>query len=116
MALGWAVIGTGLHVDHKIAPAINAAPDAELVAVCSRDQDRAEACAAKHGARAAYSDLGAMLRTRASMPCSSPLLTPCTRGTRAAGGADRLACVLRKTHAHDTDDVVGWSPPAEPAA
>ena len=46
MALGWAVISTGLHVDHKIAPAINATPDAELVAVCSRDRDRAEACAA----------------------------------------------------------------------
>ena len=62
MPLGWAVISTGLHVDHKIAPAINATPDAELVAVCSRDQDRAEACAAKHGAKAAYSDLGALLR------------------------------------------------------
>jgi predicted dehydrogenase len=62
MALGWAVISTGLHVDHKIAPAINATPDAELVAVCSRDQDRAEACAAKHGAKTAYSDLAALLR------------------------------------------------------
>ena len=61
MALGWAVISTGLHVDHKIAPAINATPDAELVAVCSRDQDR-EACAAQHGAKGAYSDLGALLR------------------------------------------------------
>lgn len=57
MALGWAVISTGLHADHKIAPAINATPDAELVAVCSRDQDRGEACAAKHGTKAAYSDL-----------------------------------------------------------
>src|SRR5919108_5810190 len=41
MALGWAVISTGLHVDHKIAPAINATPDAELVATYSRDQGRA---------------------------------------------------------------------------
>ena len=39
MALGWAIISTGLHVEHKIAPAINATPDAELVAVYSRDQD-----------------------------------------------------------------------------
>jgi 1,5-anhydro-D-fructose reductase (1,5-anhydro-D-mannitol-forming) len=62
MALGWGVISTGLHVDHKIAPAINATPDAELVAVCSRDQGRAEACAVKHGARAAYNDLGDLLR------------------------------------------------------
>jgi 1,5-anhydro-D-fructose reductase (1,5-anhydro-D-mannitol-forming) len=62
MALGWAVISTGLHVDQKIAPAINATPDAELVAIYSRDQGRAEACAQKHGAKAAYSDLGALLR------------------------------------------------------
>ena len=62
MALGWAIISTGLHVDHKIAPAINATPDAELVAVCSRDQERAEACAAKHGAKVAYNALGELLR------------------------------------------------------
>ena len=61
MALGWAVISTGLHVDHKIAPAITATPEAELVATYSREQSRAEACAQKHGARAAYSDLGALL-------------------------------------------------------
>jgi 1,5-anhydro-D-fructose reductase (1,5-anhydro-D-mannitol-forming) len=62
MALGWAVISTGLHVDQKIAPAINATPDAELVAIYSRDQGRAEACAAKHGAKTAYSDLSALLQ------------------------------------------------------
>jgi 1,5-anhydro-D-fructose reductase (1,5-anhydro-D-mannitol-forming) len=62
MTLGWAIISTGLHVDNKIAPAINATPEAELVAVCSRDQGRAEACAQKHGARAAYSDMQALLR------------------------------------------------------
>jgi 1,5-anhydro-D-fructose reductase (1,5-anhydro-D-mannitol-forming) len=62
MALGWAIISTGLHVDSKIAPAINATPDATLIAIYSRDQGRAEACAHKHGAKAAYSDLGALLR------------------------------------------------------
>jgi 1,5-anhydro-D-fructose reductase (1,5-anhydro-D-mannitol-forming) len=62
MTLGWAIISTGLHVEHKIAPAINATPDAELVAVYSRDQGRAEACAGTHGAKAAYSDLGDLLR------------------------------------------------------
>jgi 1,5-anhydro-D-fructose reductase (1,5-anhydro-D-mannitol-forming) len=62
MALGWGVISTGLHVDHKIAPAINATPNAELVAIYSRDQARADACAQKHGAKAAYSDLAALLR------------------------------------------------------
>jgi 1,5-anhydro-D-fructose reductase (1,5-anhydro-D-mannitol-forming) len=62
MALGWGVISTGLHVDHKIAPAINATPDAKLVAIYSRDQARADACAQKHGAKAAYNDLAALLR------------------------------------------------------
>jgi 1,5-anhydro-D-fructose reductase (1,5-anhydro-D-mannitol-forming) len=62
MALGWGIVSTGLHVDTKIAPAINAAPDAELVAIYSRDQGRAEACAQKHGAKAAYGQLEALLR------------------------------------------------------
>src|SRR2546421_9300241 len=61
MTLGWAIITTGLHADLKIAPALNATPDAELVAVYSRDQGRAEAFAQKHGAKAAYSDLEALL-------------------------------------------------------
>src|SRR5438128_10042124 len=61
MTLGWAIITTGLHADLKIAPALNATPDAELVAVYSRDQGRAEAFAQKHGAKVAYSDLEALL-------------------------------------------------------
>src|SRR5262249_29044625 len=62
MTLGWAIITTGLHADVKIAAALNATPDAELVAVYSRDQGRAEAFAQKHGAKAAYSNLEALLR------------------------------------------------------
>jgi len=62
MTLGWAIITAGMHADLKVAPALNATPDAELVAVYSRDQGRAEAFAKKHGAKAAYSDLDALLR------------------------------------------------------
>ena len=51
MAFGWGIISTGLHPDNKIAPAVNAASEAELVAVYSRDQGRAEAFAARHGIR-----------------------------------------------------------------
>ena len=61
MPLGWAIISVGQHPDLKIAPAINAAHDAELVAVYSRDQGRAEAFAQKHGAAAAYDSLDALL-------------------------------------------------------
>lgn len=62
MPLGWAIISTGLHPDNKIAPAINAARDQELVAVYSRDRGRAETFAQKHGARAAYDSLDALLQ------------------------------------------------------
>lgn len=62
MALGWAIVSTGRHAEHKIAPAINAAPNAKLAAVYSRDQQRADAFAERHGAMAAYDDLATLLR------------------------------------------------------
>lgn len=62
MALGWAIISTGLHPEHKLAPAITAAPDSELVAVCSRDRGRAEEFAQRHGATAAYDSLDDLLK------------------------------------------------------
>ena len=73
MALGWAIISTGRHADVKIAPAINATPNAELVAVYSRDRQRAEAFAQKHGAKAAYDAIDALLqdaRVQAVFVCS----------------------------------------------
>ena len=62
MALGWAIISTGLHPDNKIVPAINAAAEADLVAVYSRDLGRAQAFAEKHGAKAAYDCLEELLK------------------------------------------------------
>jgi 1,5-anhydro-D-fructose reductase (1,5-anhydro-D-mannitol-forming) len=62
MTLGWGIISTGLHTDTKIAPAITATPAADLVAVYSRDRQRAEACAQKHAAKAAYDSLDGLLR------------------------------------------------------
>ncbi len=61
MTLGWALISTGGHPDNNIAPAIKAAKDAELVAVYSRDKGRGEAFAQKHGAKAAYDSVDALL-------------------------------------------------------
>jgi len=61
MALGWGIISTGLHPENKIAPAIARATGAELAAVYSRDQGRAEAFAEKHGAKAAWHDLDSLL-------------------------------------------------------
>jgi hypothetical protein len=59
---GWGIVSTGTHPDVKIAPAMAAAGGGELVGVYSRDQARAEAFAQKHGARAAYSQLGEFLK------------------------------------------------------
>ena len=61
MPLGWGIIGIGSHADLKVAPAMKLAADAQLVAVYSRDQGRADAFSASHGAQAAYSDLDALL-------------------------------------------------------
>lgn len=61
MSLGWAIVGIGSHAHLKIAPAMRAANNAELVAVYSRDPGRADAFAETHGAAAAYSSLDALL-------------------------------------------------------
>ena len=61
MPLGWAIVGIGSHADLKLAPAMELADDARLVAVYSRDQDRADAFAEKHGADSAYSNLDSLL-------------------------------------------------------
>src|SRR5262245_147399 len=62
MPFGWGIVSTGKHPDVKIAPAMAAADGGELVGVYSRDRHRAEAFAEKHGARAAYSQLGDLLK------------------------------------------------------
>ena len=62
MAFGWAIISTGSHANNRIAPAMAAAPGADLVAVCSRDQGRAEEFAEKHGAKAAYISVDDLLQ------------------------------------------------------
>ena len=62
MPLGWAIVSTGRHPDTKMAPAIADAKGSTLVAVVSRDADRAQTFAEKHNAAAAYTDLPIMLR------------------------------------------------------
>ena len=50
MTLGWGIVGIGRVADGFMAPAIAVDPNSRLAAVVSRDQGRAEAFAAKHGA------------------------------------------------------------------
>lgn len=65
MALGWGIIGTGGFAGSATAPAIKALGErGSLVGVVSRDQGRADAIAAQHGARRAYTDYADLLRDR----------------------------------------------------
>lgn len=62
MALGWAIIGVGTHPHLKVAPAMGLANGADLVAVYSRSQERAESFAENHDAKAAYDSMDEMLK------------------------------------------------------
>ena len=62
MALGWAIIGAGRHPHLKVAPAMGLAKGADLVAVYSRSQERAETFAENHDAKAAYDSVEEMLK------------------------------------------------------
>ncbi len=61
MKLGWGIIGIGGHANRFMAPALNKASGMSLVAVCSRDIERAKAFAAKHNAKRAYDSFEKML-------------------------------------------------------
>lgn len=62
MTVGFALIGTG-SITERLAPAILRAEGADLVAVLSRDLERADQLRQRHGAEAAksYTDLDALL-------------------------------------------------------
>lgn len=62
MALGWAIIGTG-RVSDKMAGAIQAADDATLVAVLSRNREKGNTFAAAHGSPAVFQTLDDLLRS-----------------------------------------------------
>jgi predicted dehydrogenase len=59
--VGWGVLGTGALADRFIAPAIAEHDGSQLAAVLSRDINRADAFAIRHGADAAYDDYQALL-------------------------------------------------------
>ena len=62
VALRWAIIGAGRHPHLKIAPAMHAARDTKLVAVYSRDRQRAETFAQNHNVEAAYDSVDTLLQ------------------------------------------------------
>jgi 1,5-anhydro-D-fructose reductase (1,5-anhydro-D-mannitol-forming) len=65
VSLGWGIIGTGGFAGSATAPAIKAlGAEGSLVAAVSRDRGRADAFAAQHGAKRAYTDYADLLRDR----------------------------------------------------
>lgn len=92
MALGWAIVSTGNHPELKIAPAIAAASNGDLVAVYSREMGRAQAFAEKHRARAAYDDLECLLADSRvdAVFVSSPNSLHAQHGIAAAGAGKHL--------------------------
>lgn len=61
MTLGWGVVSTGRAADVLVGPSINEAEDSHIVAVYSRDQEKADAYAEKHGAAHAYTSYDDLL-------------------------------------------------------
>lgn len=62
--LGFAIIGPGRFAAGRIVPALQRAGNCRLVAVVSRDRQRAETFAEEHGVPRAYDDLAAALADR----------------------------------------------------
>jgi len=61
MNVGWGIIGCGNIAGKKIAPAISAASNAQLMGVMSRDPEKGDRFARKHRASKAYHALDAFL-------------------------------------------------------
>ena len=104
MALGWGIVSTGNHPDLKIAPAIAAAEDNNLVAVYSRDQGRADGFAEKHGANYGCDNLDALLndsRVDAVFICSPNALHSAQAQRAAAAGKHVLSEKPMATTLHD---------------
>ncbi len=57
----WAILGAARIADSAVAPAIAATPDSVVLAIASRDADRARAFATKHGIARAYDSYADLL-------------------------------------------------------
>ncbi|MGI5837777.1 MAG: Gfo/Idh/MocA family protein [Chloroflexota bacterium] len=62
VTINWAVVGTGSHVIKRMAPALSRVKDVRLVAICSRDLDRAQQVADQFGFAKAYDSYERMLQ------------------------------------------------------
>ena len=101
MAIGWAFIGTGRHPDARVAPAMVLADDTKIIAAYSRNQERAEKFASKHGALIAYTSVEALLGDSRvdAVFIASPKPPSCS--LRSISGPSRKTRLRRKAYGHD---------------
>jgi 1,5-anhydro-D-fructose reductase (1,5-anhydro-D-mannitol-forming) len=97
MPLKFALLGTGRIANDQLAPALAAAPGAELWSVLSRDLDRARDFARRHGARApspAYADLDRLLADPAldAVLIATPDKLHAAQAIRAARAGKHVLC------------------------
>ncbi len=92
MAIGWGIIGIGRHTDAKIVPAMKSAADTAVIAAFSRDRERAEAFARRHGIPAAYDSLPDLLADRRieAVYISSPNFLHAAHTKLAAGAGKHV--------------------------
>ncbi len=90
----WGILSTSHHAAKTWIPALVAAPSAELVAVASRDEERARAFADEHGIPAAYGSYEALLAAEdvdaVYIPLPNHLHKPWT--LRAAEAGKHVLC------------------------
>ncbi len=61
MACNWGILGPGFVATRAVIPAMQQTPDAHVLAVASRDEERAKLSAARFGIERAYHDYQALL-------------------------------------------------------
>lgn len=94
MAIGWGIIGCGHIADTKIAPAIRKASNAELIAVMSRNPDKAKDFAKRHNAKKFYSDLDAFLSDEkiSAVYIATPTFLHCEQTIKSAKAGKHILC------------------------
>lgn len=102
-----AVIGTGWWSTYTHIPGLQANPDAELVALCDRDEERLQAAAEHYGVEKTYTDVDELLRHErldgVVVAVSHTTHYPVARACLDAGLPILLEkpMVLTAAHAHD---------------
>ena len=94
MTLKWGVLSAGSVAQRRAMPAINKASDAELYALLSRDEERAQRLATEHGAHMYYTTVEELLSDEAldAIYVSTPVYLHCEQVIAAAERGFHVLC------------------------